>query len=227
MGWKTREQGSISQQGLKFKKGKYPRHIGGKVNTRSSRSSPTIRRHRPRRIRSTSQQTLVAYKNRETGTVHFNPAIPQECQGRVKVFEDVYWQKRDEGLTHEQAYEAALEAEHEGLSAREKHLYDLKIARAVKNAPAWNPLRGGNPGPIVGRGVGKVHETSRYFRVRIRNPKKNARKRTLTFSEEKGFKAVRQKPAGKPWETQSVLIEKQPGRTREFALKKAEELTAR
>jgi hypothetical protein len=163
---------------------------------------------------------LVAYKNLETGTVHLNPAIPKQCRGRVKVYEDVYWQKRGEGFNHEEAKQAALEAEHRGLSLRQVREHDLKIARAVKNAPPWNPLKSSLGNPY------KVHETDRYFRVRIKNPKKHATKRTLTFSEKKGYKAVRQKPKGKTWETQSVLIEKKAGRTPEFALKKAQELIA-
>jgi hypothetical protein len=77
------------------------------------------------------------------------------------------------------------------------------------------------------RGTGlirKVHETERYYRMRIKQPKTDATKRLLTLSEQKGFKAVRQKPKGKDWETQSILIEKRKGRTPEWAIEKAKEL---
>jgi len=73
-------------------------------------------------------------------------------------------------------------------------------------------------------GAFKVHETARYFRVRVRKPKKKAKTRTLALSERKGYKAVRQKPRGENWETQTVLIEKRRGRTKRFAEKKAKEL---
>ena len=75
-----------------------------------------------------------------------------------------------------------------------------------------------------GRRSYRVDKTDRYMRVRIVNPKKGAKKRTLTFSEEKGYKAVRQKLRGKPWETQAILIERRQGRTETFAKKKAKEL---
>jgi len=81
------------------------------------------------------------------------------------------------------------------------------------------------PKPLERASGGKVHETKRYYRVRQRQPKKGAKIRTLTLSEMKGYKAVRQKPKGKKWETQAVLIEKRPGRTKAFAKRKAKELT--
>jgi len=70
----------------------------------------------------------------------------------------------------------------------------------------------------------KVHTTERFHRVRIRQPKKDAKIRTLTLSETKGYKLIRQKPKGKPYETQSVLIERRARRTKAFAKKKAMEL---
>jgi len=74
-------------------------------------------------------------------------------------------------------------------------------------------------------GAFKVHETKGYYRVRQKRPMKAVKTRTLTLSKKKGYKAIRQyNPKTGKWETQSVLIEKRPGRNKKFAEKKAKEL---
>ena len=71
----------------------------------------------------------------KNGAVWVAPELPKRIQVRIRRHEKTFQRKRLQGQTRAEAIEAALKAEHRGLTKHERILYDLKVARLTKKLP--------------------------------------------------------------------------------------------
>jgi hypothetical protein len=106
-----------------------------KDEKRHLRELTDLEKGRPVKLLTKNGEEVIARKYGRR--ILINPEVPRrigniDVYKRLRVHERVYWQKRDEGCSHDEAKRLALEAEHEGLSQEQIARYEGTLGHVLR-----------------------------------------------------------------------------------------------